>query len=166
MLVDWVFHDRTDDIRRNAFGCLFRYITVGVEVGKDLTLREFLDRVARRSNEGLAHSSYEWSVKRDNVFDHDMMFVVYETADIMSGDRIGSIGGTRMDVEAHALLNCRGMIIQLLENPDGILTLLFFNEAIYSEDKVNRAAAVFSELLDRILKAGDLEQVTVSQITA
>ena len=26
MLVNWVFHDRTDHVKENAFGCLFRYV--------------------------------------------------------------------------------------------------------------------------------------------
>ena len=164
VLVDWVFHDRTDDVRRNAFGCLFRYITVGVEIGPGMTLRGFFDQLASRSNDGLAHCSYEWSVKRDNIFDHDMMFVVYETSDITSTDFIGSLGGVKVDVECNTLVNCRGMIIQAIESPDGIVTLLFFNEALYSNEKIAQAVDAFSEVLDRILKAEDLDRVKVSDL--
>ena len=165
VMLDWIFHDRTDAIRQNAFGCLFRYVTVGLEVRGDMTLQDFMDAVSARSHESLAHNSYEWSVKKDNVYEHDMMIVCYETADIMSGSSIGSIGGERLNVEARAPINSRSLAVQIIENPDGIVPYLMFNQAIYSEEKIARAVDVFSDLLDRILKAGNPAEVTLSRLT-
>ena len=166
VLVDWIFHDRTDGVRKNAFGCLFRYVTVGLEIDEEMTLADFFDEVTERSNDSLAHCSYEWSVKRDNVFDHDTMIVCYETSDIMSNDAIGSIGGTRLNVETHALVNSRGLAIQIIENADGIVPYLMFNQAIYSEKKVNMAVDAFSTLLDRILKSEDPDQIKVVELVS
>ena len=120
-----------------------------------MTVSEFLKDLSRRSGESLAHASYEWSVKQDNVFEHDMMIVCYETASIMSGSSIGSIGGTWLNVESHAPINSRSLAVQIIESPDQIVPYLMFNGAIYSEEKISRAVDVFSELLDRLLKAWD-----------
>ena len=119
VLADWIFHDRTDEVKKNAFGCLFRYVTVGLEITKEMTLAGILQEVSDRSNDSLAHCSYEWSVKQDNVFEHDMMIVCYETADIMSGSSIGSIGGTRLDVQSHAPINSRSLAFQIIEDRTG-----------------------------------------------
>ncbi|MBQ3373938.1 MAG: AMP-binding protein [Oscillospiraceae bacterium] len=151
VMLDWIFHDRTDDVRRNAFGCIFRYVTVGLKISGEMTLQEFLNEVSARSNESLAHCSYEWSVMRNNVFEHDMMIVCYETAEIMSGNSIGSIGGTRLNVESHAPINSRSLAVQIIENPDRIVAYLMFNRAIYSEEKISRAVGLFSGLLNWIL---------------
>ena len=162
VMLDWIFHDRTDHVRKNAFGCVFRYVTVGVEITEDMTLGDFLKAVSKRSNEGLAHCAYEWSLKRNNVYDHDSLFIVYETADIMSSSDIGSIGGTRLNVESHSRFNTFGMALQMLENPDGITTYLVMNQTIYSEQKMNRMVDVFSGLVDTILKTGNPDQVMLS----
>jgi hypothetical protein len=165
VMLDWVFHDRTDPVRQGAFGCLFRYVTVGLEITEGMTLSEFLKDLIRKSGDSLAHASYEWSVKRDNVFEHDMMIVCYETASIMSGSSIGSIGGTRLNVESHAPINSRSLALQIIESPDQIVPYLMFNQAIYSEKKISRAVDTFSDLLDRLLKDSSGQAGTVSSLT-
>ena len=94
----------------------------------------------------------------------DMMIVCYETADIMSGSSIGSIGGTRLDVQSHAPINSRSLAVQIIENKDGILPFLMFNQALYSDEKVGRTVELFSNLLDRILKTEDPETTLISQL--
>ena len=164
VMLDWVFHDRTDPVKENAFGCLFRYVTTGLEINEDMTLADFFKNLNQRSNDALAHSSYEWSIYKDNIYEHDMMMSVYETAEIMSGDSIGSIGGTRLNVENHSPVNSRSLALQIIESPDGIVTYLMFNQAIYSEKKIDQALDVFSRLLDQLLMAGDYNQVKISQL--
>ena len=129
-----------------------------------MTLRDFISKVSARSHESLAHNSYEWSVMKDNVYEHDMMIVCYETAAIMSGSSIGSIGGERQNVNAKAPVNSRSLAVQIIENPDGIVPYLMFNQAIYSEEKIARAVDVFSELLDRILTAEKPAELTLSRL--
>ena len=164
VMLDWIFHDRTDAVCQNAFGCLFRYVTVGLEISGDMTLREFFNEVSDRSHDSLAHCSYEWSVNKDNVFEHDTMIVCYETSEIMSGSSIGSIGGTRLNVESRTPINSRSLAFQIIENPDEIVPYLMFNQAIYSEEKIAQAVDCFSGLLDRIMRTGDPEQIRVSQL--
>ncbi len=159
ILVDWIFHDRTDEIRKNAFGCLFRYITVGLEVKEDMTLAEFFKALSGSSNRSLFRSSYEWSLKRDNVFEHDMMIVCYETSEIMSTSSIGSIGGTRLSVEMHAPVNSRSLAFQIIEGPDQIVPYMMFNQAIYSEEKIMRAEKVFSGLLHTLMTAEPSDRI-------
>ena len=161
VMADWIFHDRTDDVRKNAFGCLFRYITVGMEIREEMTLGEFLKALSDRSNDSMAHSSYEWSIKQDNVYEHDMMIICYETAEIMSGRSIGSIGGTRLNVGSHAPVNSRSLAFQIIEGADGIVPYMMFNQAIYSERKISAAVDVFSGILDWIMNTEDPGQVTL-----
>ena len=165
VLVNWVFHDRTDHVKENAFGCLFRYVPVGLEIREEMTVGEFLRTVSEKSNESLAHCAYEWSVMKDNVFEHDMMIVCYETAEIMSGKSIGSIGGERLNLESHAPINSRSLAIQIIEMPERIVPYLMFNTAIYSGEKIQRAVDTFSGLLDRMLKTEEAEKTSIAQIT-
>ncbi|MBR3532440.1 MAG: non-ribosomal peptide synthetase [Clostridiales bacterium] len=155
VMADWIFHDRTDEIKKNAFGCLFRYITIGLDIKKGLTAGEYFKALTDKSNAMLAHCSYEWSIKQDNVYQHDTLIVCYETSEIMSTNDIGSIGGTRLNVTSNAPVNSRSVAFQIIENADGILPLLMFNQALYSEEKIQHTVEVFSELLDRLMNSED-----------
>ena len=80
----------------------------------------------------------------------------------MSSNDIGSIGGTRLNVESHARFNTFTMAVQMIENPDGISTFLVMNQTIYSEQKMNLMVDVFSGLVDTILKAENPDQVMIT----
>ena len=56
--------------------------------------------------------------------------------------------------------------MQIIENADGIVTYLMFNQAIYSEKKINMAVDVFSALLDRILQSEDPGQIKVAELVS
>ena len=159
VMADWIFHDRTDEIKKNAFGCLFRYITIGLELNKNMTVGEFFKALSDRSNAMLAHCSYEWSIKQDNVFEHDTLICCYETSEIMSTTDIGSIGGTRLNVTSNAPVNSRSLAFQIIETPDGIVPYLMFNQALYSEEKIKRTVDTFSELIDRLMKSEDSDPI-------
>lgn len=153
VMADWIFHDRTDEIKKNAFGCLFRYITIGLEINKDMKIGEFFKALSDRSNAMLAHCSYEWSIKQDNVYEHDTLIVCYETSEIMSTNDIGSIGGTRLNVTSNAPVNSRSLAFQIIETPEGIVPYLMFNRALYSEEKIQRTLDTFSELLNHLMNS-------------
>ena len=153
VMADWIFHDRTDEIKKNAFGCLFRYITIGLEINKDMKIGEFFKALSDRSNAMLAHCSYEWSIKQDNVYEHDTLIVCYETSEIMSTNDIGSIGGTRLNVTSNAPVNSRSLAFQIIETPEGIVPYLMFNRALYSEEKIQRTLDTFSELLNHMMNS-------------
>lgn len=159
VMADWIFHDRTNEIKKNAFGCLFRYITIGLEINKDITVGEFFKALSDKSNAMLANCSYEWSIKQDNVYEHDTLIVCYETSEIMSTKDIGSIGGTRLDITSHAPVNSRSLAFQIIETPNGIVPYLMFNEALYSEEKIRRTVDTFSVLLDYLMKDDDTQSI-------
>ena len=54
--------------------------------------------------------------------------------------------------------------MQIIENPDGIVTYLIFNQAIYSEEKMHQAVEVISELVGRILQADEPEKVRLAEL--
>ena len=153
VMADWIFHDRTDEIKKNAFGCLFRYITIGLEINKDMKIGEFFKALSDRSKAMLAHCSYEWSIKQDNVYEHDTLIVCYETSEIMSTNDIRSIGGTRLNVTSNAPVNSRSLAFQIIESPEGIVPYLMFNRALYSEEKIQRTLDTFSELLNHLMNS-------------
>ena len=159
VMVDWIFHDRTDEVKKNAFGCLFRYVTVGIEINDTMTVGEFFRALSDRSNAMLAHCSYEWSIKQDNVYEHDTLIVCYETSEIMSTRDIGSIGGERLNVISHAPVNSRSLAFQIIETADGIVPYLMFNQALYTEEKINRTIDTFSGLLDHLMEANEDDRI-------
>ena len=64
----------------------------------------------------------------------------------------------------HAAVKSTPRALQIIENADGIVPYLMFNQAIYSEKKITRAVNVFSELLDRLLQDSSGQSGTVSSL--
>ena len=120
-----------------------------------MKIGEFFKALSDKSNAMLAHCSYEWSIKQDNVYEHDTLIVCYETNEIMSTTDIGSIGGTRLNVTSHAPVNSRSLAFQIIETSEGIVPYLMFNQALYSEEKISRTVDTFTELLDRLMNSGE-----------
>ena len=166
VLLNWVFHDRTDNVKKNAFGCLFRNIPVGVAIEDDMTMQEFVSLVSKRSNESIANSCYEWSILNNHVYINDMLIVVYETASIMSSGGLGALGAKHLELPDNRMnkINSRSFALQIMDTPQAIMPLLMFNETIYSKEKVEHVRNTFTEILDRLLNMEDTAKFQVTEI--
>ena len=58
VMLNWVFHDRTDRIKQNAFGCLFRNIAIGVKISGKESMKELTDEKRGSSDPGFAPGDY------------------------------------------------------------------------------------------------------------
>ena len=77
----------------------------------------------------------------------------------MSTRDIGSIGGERLNVISHAPVNSRSLAFQIIETADGIVPYLMFNQALYTEEKINRTIDTFSGLLDHLMEANEDDRI-------
>ena len=166
VLLNWIFHDRTDNVKKNAFGCLFRNIPVGVAIEDDMTMQEFVSLVSKRSNESIANSCYEWSILNNHVYINDMLIVCYETASIMSSGGLGALGAKHLELPDNRMnkINSRSLALQVMDTPQAIMPLLMFNETIYSKEKVEHVRNTFTEILDRLLNMEDTAKFQVTEI--
>ena len=166
VMMNWVFHDRTDKIKQNAFGCICRSIPVGVNLNGDMTVRQVMDHVIQRSNESIANSCYEWSILNDTVFMNDMFMLVYETSTILSSGGIKDLGAVseKLPVNRNAAIRRAEMLV--MDTPHGIFMQLGVAPSLFSESKLERIKATFCDMLERIFSIDDFEKVRIKELLA
>ena len=164
VMLNWVFHDRTDKIKQNAFGCLFRNIPVGITLKDTETLGEALAAVQGRSNDSIANSCYEWSILNTSPYADDMLMLIYETSTIMSGGALEESGVEFEEIEAHRSATIRSLAVQVMDTPEAIVTLLFFTSSIYTPEKMKLTADAMDRIIRRIMEAGDPSSLTVKEL--
>ena len=164
VMLNWVFHDRTDKIKQNAFGCIYRNIPVGLQMDSLSTLGEVMEVIQARSNESIANSCYEWSILNDNTFVNDMLMLVYETSSIMSSGGIKDLGGKSAEIEAHRDAAIRSMAVQIMDTPQAIVTILAFSPNIYTSEKKNLVVNEMDKIVRRMLDADDPSRLPVKEI--
>ena len=164
VILNWVFHDRTDKIKQNAFGCLFRNIPVGVKIDRDKDLKELMDEIVKRSNESIANSCYEWSVLNDYVFDNDMLMMIYETSDIMSSGDLKNLGAQSEPVNDHRDAPMRSVVVQILDLPQAIIINLGIASSLFSDEKTALIKNTLEKNIERILGTENLSDVKIRDI--
>ena len=166
VMFNWVFHDRTDRIKQNAFGCLYRNIPVGIRLEKLSTLGDLLEEIQAQSAASITHSCYEWSVLNDHIYINDLMMLVYETTAIMSDDELDDLSAKSEVIDPHRNANIRSLAVQIIDMPEAIVTMMAFTASIYSPEKRKLAAETMDRVIQWIAEAEDPSSISLKEILA
>lgn len=103
VMLHWVFQNRITPESETAAGLTIRLLPVGVSLseGDDSDLSGILRQVSSRIRDGIAHSSNDWCLDNESVFQNDALFLVYE--------------GSIMDMES---MQNHNALTEILPNPD------------------------------------------------
>ena len=153
VMLNWVFHDRTDKVKQGAHGCLFRNIPIGVKIRGNESMKELMDEIVTRSNESIANSCYEWSILSDRVFKNDMLLMIYETADIMSSGKLKTLGAVNEQVNDHRDAPMRSVAVQILDLPQGIMVNLGLASSLFSAEKTELIKSTMESSIKNIINA-------------
>jgi hypothetical protein len=152
VMLNWVFHDRTDKVKQGAHGCLFRNIPIGVKIRENESMKELLDEIVTRSNESIANSFYEWSILSDSVFKNDMLLMIYETADIMSSGKLTTLGAVNEQVNDHRDAPMRSVAVQILDLPQGIMVNLGIASSLFSAEKTELIKNIMESVIQYLIE--------------
>ena len=153
VMLNWVFHDRTDKVKQGAHGCLFRNIPIGVKIRENESMKELMDEIVTRSNESIANSCYEWSILSDSVFKNDMLLMIYETADIMSSGKLTTLGAVNEQVNDHRDAPMRSVAVQILDLPQGIMVNLGLASSLFSAEKTEHIKQTMEGIIQNMIGA-------------
>ena len=153
VMLNWVFHDRTDKVKQSAHGCLFRNIPIGVKIRENEGTKELMNEIVTRSNESIANSCCEWSILSDSVFKNDMLLMIYETADIMSSGKLTTLGAVNEQVNDHRDAPMRSVAVQILDLPQGIMVNLGLASSLFSAEKTEHIKQTMEGIIQNMIGA-------------
>ena len=150
VITGWVYHQRTDEAKKNAIGLLICQLPVGVDMSQLNTLADLYADVREKINAGMANSAYEWCLNNAVGFDDDMMLLVYEGS-MFEWSQLSRIGGRPVPTGAQfgaadaTGINIRKMFTMAAEDEQGIIINLNYLKNAYSREHIDKIQALFEK---------------------
>ena len=134
VLINWVFHNRTDQARENSSGLMIKLLPIGVEMGGNIDTGEVFKEVSRQITGGIAHSACDWCLENEEVFVNDAMFVVYESSilDMPAMDQFGASVEFLAD-PTHTIIRRTSM--QIIDVGDEMHFMFYYLAGMFSEEQ-------------------------------
>ena len=158
VLLSWVYANRTTVASMSAAGLMLRFLPLGVTVRDDGDLDQLFREVARRTDEAVAHSCYDWLPSRELAFETDPLMLVYESS-ILDFPAMRAISET---VESTFLQDPTNTSIgrvslQVLDSKDGMLLCAFYAREFFEDGHVDRFHDAIRSCVERL--GGTMEAV-------
>ena len=162
--LNWVFHNRTDEVTNRAMGIVYRHLPVGLDITGEMRIEELLTEIKKQSNDGIRYSICDWVAESEKVPENDSVMFVYETTDITSGGIAKKMGFTQFWIPYNQQTAIFRFVVQVYDMPNARYLLLFYRTRYYSEEIAERYEQTMLKVLGRILKSENLHDMTVSEL--
>lgn len=160
----FVFHNRSDQRKKNAGGLISRTIPVGVDLSTCKTLYDLYEQIKKQSADGIAMSVYDWGTENNNAFVNDVIPVVYETSSITGFGFLQKMNATMEPLDAHNEAALHQTMLQVFEMQDSISFMLSYMATIFSEERIAEFANAFTAISDRMIHTEDPKTILIKDI--
>lgn len=159
-----IYHNRVDDVGRNAFGNLFLRVPVAVKVRKDSSIAAFFKNLK---------ASWTDTIENGYVLSNSLALWPHATlilTTLLQALETAGFGylsslGARPEKADRVSKNVTRQSIQFIERPDGIVApMAVFDKAYYSSDKLSAIREALETVIDRLVAVKDPETVTLEEL--
>ena len=163
-LCDSVYHNRSDNVGRNAFGLLLAMVFVAAKVSKKSSIADFyaqlkaswIDSTAnlRAGIDGMAASPRGLRILQAS----------FQTYEATGRDVLSSLGAKREEVQNTMSGSMLEQGVLFYEQPNVIAPMLLVNKAHYSPEKQAAILDALTAVIDRLVALEDPERTTVGEL--
>ena len=164
MLCNWVFHNRTDKVRRSAFGLVFEMATIAVDVRYDSSVADFFTRLKACWADCAANISAVGDSVGTSPRGAGTMSVVYQAGGIAGEGGLAALGAKQEEI-GWAVGNgdvCTTLFLN--ETPEVIAPMLMISSRRYSPKRQEEIIDTLGEVIDRLVALTDPEETTVGEL--
>ena len=161
------FHNRSDDLSRNAFGCLATVTTAAVELRPASSVAGFFTDLKASWVNDVANLSAAVEAMASSPRGISMLQATFQSYEVMGNNGLAALGGTaeekliRMDGG-----NLFDQLCLYKEQPGMVVPLLAFNQKWYSPEKMAAILDTLGTVIDRLLALERPEETTVGELLA
>ena len=164
MLCNWVFHNRTDKVRRSAFGLVFETATIAVDVRYDSSVADFFTRLKACWADCAANISAVGDSVGTSPRGAGTMSVVYQAGGIAGEGGLAALGAKQEEIGWTVGNGDVCTTLFLNETPEVIAPLLMISSRRYSPKRQEEIIDTLGEVIDRLVALTDPENTTVGQL--
>ncbi len=158
------FHNRSDDVRRNAFGKLVTVITANAQIRKNRSVSEFFKEVKASWVENAAAVSAVADANIESSCSINMLHVFYQSFETNNRPVMTSLGAKQEDVQKALSGGMIDQIILFYELPDVIVPMLTLNTAHFSTEKQAAILDALGAVIDHMVAVEDPETATLAAL--
>ena len=162
----FTFHNRADQRRQHAGGMLIRFLPLGVHLNEIETLADLYAATKEQTQASIAHSTYNWLSATENAGMNDIFVVIYETSAINDTSGLEMIGAQMEQANSNNEAAIRRNSLQVFETPESIIVMLYYMSTIYTEERINEFAQLFSGYVDKLIGVEDPASVRIADLLA
>lgn len=159
-----VFHNRSDEVRRNAFGKLVTVITSNAQIRKSSSVSEFCKELKTSWIESAEALPAVPEAILGSPRGIDMLQAIYQTIEANTRPLMTSLGAKQED---HQQLMSGGLINQgvlLCEYPEFIVPMLEINTTRFSPEKQAAILDAMGAVIDRLVAVENPETATLAEL--
>lgn len=161
VIIKSFFHNRTDEVRKNALMEVCKTIPMGLRMDTYRTLAELFEDAKAQAVEGIANSVHNWQSVLSEKSPHtlQMAFVTYETAEITDQTAAQALGLTYMRFQRMRTASPVDFGQIVIEHPEVFLMAIFYNSKIYSQNTTTRLLNAIKKYAERLFAVTDPKNV-------
>ena len=147
--LDWVYQNRANPTYHDAAGMLISLLPFGATVGDDLS--KMAAQVHDRSRAARPHSSYEWCLAHEKLYESDALFLVYEGS-ILQLDVMKRLHAQRRTLPSptHTVMRRTSLQVSLFEQ--GMLFKFIYARNLYDESHILAFKDALMRSIDRLVQ--------------
>ena len=161
-----VFHNRNDDLSRNAFGCLMTQLLVTAQLLPSDSVAGLFAKLQESWINAVSNGNAAVDAMNSSPQGLRVLRVAFYPSDLSGDDPLASLGGTQEPVKnlTPGGDNSMDQTIPYYAQSGGVVPMLVMNMKVFSPEKVSAISDALAEVTDRLLAVEDPEKTTVGQL--
>ena len=159
-----MYHNRDDEISRNAFGFLSLLIFVTIPVKKKSSVAVFFKDLKESWNDSIENIHATMDIMGECPKSFNALKAHLDAKEASGVSYLPSLGARMEETERAAAAQARQVIHYTEENDGGITPLLILDKASYSAEKIKAIQKEMETVIDRLVAVKDPETVTLEEL--
>ena len=150
VMINWVFHNRTNTAREGSSGLMIKLLPIGVTVNNSSDLSDTLKDISRQITQGIANSSYDWCLENEEVFENDALFMVYESS-ILDMPAMKQFGASTEVIADPTHTVIRRTSMQIIDIGEDMYFMFYYVAGMFSDEQIEKFKASVNKYINMLL---------------
>ena len=160
-----VYHNRSDFLHSNAFGCLFAMTVAAVKIHTESSVAGFCRELKASWIDGIANLNATMEGYVSSPRGIQILQSTYDPLEAIGHNHLASLGAESEHMDNSIGGGIMEQAVNYYEQPGGIVVpTLLINAAHYSPEKQEAILDALTAVIDRLVSLTDPEKTTVGQL--
>ena len=159
ILTSYSYNNRSDKVKSNALGLVFKYLPLGIRLGQYATVRDMLDDVKQQTIENVKHNIVDY-VPMAQKNGQRIFTTSFETEAILNSDPLTAMGLHEEPVPVQVGRSFSDIMV-LLELPGNLMNFFLYDRSVHKAGSMEAFFATYNYYLRKLVSLDAPEIVSM-----